>query len=1275
MNNNNGINEITDMIDVVNGGGTITTTTTTNTNNTVIVVPPTTTPVLVNHQNHQLIVNEINNVNNSVNSNNNHNNNNNNTNNNNNNNINDNNSAVGTPSGNSNNAYISNSSNSNGSSGSSGSSSSVNSVVKMSNGNSVNSSSNNSNYKPLIENTPTKGVWIVEIPTFSAYKESFYTPIFNLCESNWRLLIFPEGNNSPGNISIFLDYYDIGTNPMFQKEATLTLTLINQFDESKNVKKTSNHVFSFKGVNWGFISFLNLQILLNPNNGYLVSDKLKIKVEIQSPKTVDLSDPNDIKPYGKFSYHLTNFSHHFENFYSPTYYVCGSNWRIYIFPNGYSSPNYFSVYLDLLDVKFKPLMIKHLFFAIEIINRKNPEKNLKKWVDHVYDDKNMNFGFPKFVLLNTLLNPDSGFIVDDTIIINIEFTVMSSNFIEPSPNFEISSNLGQPDCGKFTFYAKKQPNIDLIFSPTFEIAGCLWQLVSYPLENLTDYFSIYLDLVDIKTKPLLRKHISFAIEIVNQDNPSKNFKKYISNIYSYNSFSWLFQKFMKISTLFKPENGFFKDGTIIINVELIVIASDFLRPIPFNKNLFPALTSNNNSSSSNNSKDNNHIGSTSSSAIQNPPTKRFLKNTITAINGDIDSEFIKSGGGEKKQKQDPLSSSGSIDNNNNNNNNNPDECTMLSISKDGMIEQQLSLGQSQDSMDIDTKEPIASNQLEEVTGSFSYNIERFSTLDKNFYSPVFKLYNTDWRFYIFPRGNSASGFFSLYLDYVDPKTKPKIRQYICFILEVVNKDSKKSEKKYSFHTFCYSSVNWGFKKFLPLDTIKKDDYGFLDNDTLTVKVTIYFLSQNILDTNHLLSYSNETSKHIQLYSKQQQQQQQKQQLINDVNTNNSTTSNNNSNNILDGANNDIINNTNNNDVNNEKLKKQKSDEENFYYHTIKLTLDYDFEKSQSFELVDFVKHNPIKIRKLSTLLELKLQIQMIYGVSFERQRIWFWDPTPTKASRVTRCPLLLDDEDIFSQYLNMHGQATEMRFHLEVSNLPNPNEKNLFFDPINNDLILVFFKYYDPYKKQLEFISTKVCQSNSPISCLIPFLNQKLCHKSDDPNSPLLLFGEDSNGVSALDPHKTLKSYEIANGSMIICQRSLSLRENVQFPYLSDYYNFTFHKVIIAFQIMNYKNTNSQTDLSFKMEVLKGMKYKEIIKRISEIIQTFPQNINLYSLPNGDTSGAFKIINPTILGEKAVYETLLSTQRNVSLVMVEVKETILPVNFLSSLDKTKVFHL
>jgi len=1051
------------------------------------------------------------------------------------------------------------------------------------------SSSNNSSLPTPSSTSSTdekeKGVWVVEIPNFSTYKESFYTPIFKLCDSNWRLLIFPEGNNSPGNISIFLDYYDIGVNPMFQKEATLTLTLINQFDEGKNVKKTSNHNFSFKGVNWGFISFLNLSILLNANSGYLVADKLKIKVEIQSPKTKDLSDPNEIKPYGKFSYHLTNFSHHFENFYSPTFYVCGSNWRIYIFPNGYSSPNYFSVYLDLLDVKFKPLMVKHLFFAIEIVNQKNPEKNLKKWVDHIYDDKNMNFGFPKFVLLTTLLNQDLGYIVDDTIIINIEFTVMSTNFLEPSLNFEIESNLAKnPDCGSFTFYAKKQPNIDLIFSPTFQIAGCLWQLVSYPLENLTDYFSIYLDLVDIKTKPLLRKHISFAIEIVNQDNPAKNFKKYISNIYSYNSFSWLFQKFMKISTLFKPDGGFCKNGKIHINVELIVIASDFLRPIPFNKAVLLSQSSNNIINN------NNSSASTNNSALSRiDQTKVLGENSSGGGSSEIDSNGN-------------LFSDSSINNNNHGYNN--------------------SSGNS--------------NQLEELSGSFQYNIEKFSTLDKNFYSPVFTLYNTDWRFYIFPKGNSAAGFFSLYLDYVDPKTKPKIRQYICFILEVVNKDPKKSEKKYSFHTFCYSSVNWGFKKFLPLESIKKEESGFLDNDTLTVKVTIYFLSQNILDTNHLLSYSHETSKHIQLYSKHI--------VAEDEN------------------------------AANEKLKKQKSDEETFYYHTIKLTLDQDFEKSGSFELIDFTKHFPIKVRKLSTLLELKLQIQMIFGISFERQRIWFWDPTPNKASRVTRCPLLLDDEDIFTQYLNNNSnqQNLEMRFHLEVSNLPNPNEKNLFFDPINSESILVFFKYYDPYKKQIKFITTKICQSNTPIAYLIPFLNQKLgCM----PNDPLLLFGEDSlNVVYCLDPHRSLKYYEISNGSMIICQRCLSIRENVTFPYLTDYFNFIYNKVAISFKIINYKNINSQSDLVFKMEVLKGMKLKEIIRRVAEVIQTFPQNINLYSLSSSE-SRDIKMINPANMGEKSVYDTLLSQQRKIDLILIEVKETILPIHFLSWLDKSKVIPL
>ncbi|EGG21770.1 hypothetical protein DFA_01656 [Cavenderia fasciculata] len=1003
-------------------------------------------------------------------------------------------------------------------------------------------------------NTPTQGSKTVEISNFSNYKESFYTPIFHLCDSNWRLLIFPEGNNSPGNISIFLDYYDIGVNPLFEKDANLTLTLINQGDSKKNVKKTSQHKFSFKGVNWGFVSFLSLQTLLKTENGFLIQDKLKIKVEIQSHSgTIDKSDPKNAKPYGKFSYSLTNFSHHFENFYSPTYYVCGSNWRIYIFPNGYSSPNYFSVYLDLLDVKFKPLMSKHLFFAIEIVNQKYPEKNLKKWVDHQYDDKNMNFGFPKFVLLSTLLNSDLGYIVDDTIIINIEFTVMSSNCDEPSPNFEIDSNLNNPDCGKFTFPSKKNPNIDLLFSPTFNIAGSNWQLVSYPLENLTDYFSIYLDLVDIKTKPLLRKHISFAIEIVNQVNPSKSFKKYISNIYSYNSFSWLFQKFMKVSTLNDPKYGFIKNDTIIINVELIIISSDFLKPLPFDH--------------------------TNTNLVDSP----IKKSQQLLLLEHLKQEMLLSSANTTNQPtvnntESRIATNYNINNNNNNNNTANTTNTTTTTTNNFVNQCYPSVSHPSPSNSIALPYNFidecshSKNRLKEESGSFCFDIHNFSTLDKSFYSPVFALNRTKWRFYIFPKGNSVQNFFSLYLDYVDPKTKPKIRQYICFILEVVNKKNpSKSEKKYSFHTFCYSSVNWGFKKFISLETIKDMATGFMEDDTVTVKVTIYFLSQSILDTKHLLGYSNERSKHLKLHMNKED----------DVLTP-------------------------------ETIAKQKTEEEAYYYHTIKLTMDSDFEKTNCFDLIDFSNHQPIKIRKTSTLLELKLQIQMIYGISFERQRIWFWDHNPNqKPSKVARCPVILDDEDIFNQYIS-HFSGLEMRFHLEVSSAPQPNDKNLFFDPIQADYCLIFFKYYDSCKQKIEFIASKVSYTVIPLSAFIPFLNQKIGNTVD---SPLLLYGEFSmNLLYQLDPNRTLKSYGVNHGDIIYCQKIQPLREKAQLPFVSDYFNFVYNKVIITFQILNYKNINNDAPFSFKLEILKGMTFVEIVKRVAEVVQTFPQNINLYSV-------------------------------------------------------------
>ncbi|GAM25937.1 hypothetical protein SAMD00019534_091120 [Acytostelium subglobosum LB1] len=992
-------------------------------------------------------------------------------------------------------------------------------------------------------NEATNGCKTVEIGNFSTYKESFYTPTFNLCGANWRLLIFPEGNNSPGNISIFLDYFDIGHNPLLEKDAGLTLTLLNQLNNKKNVRKNSSHKFSFKGVNWGFVSFLSLQTLVKAENGYLIDDKLMIKVEIQSPVTIDNTDALRPKPFGRFSYKMTNFSHHFENFYSPTFHSCGSNWRIYIFPNGYSSPNFFSVYLDLLDVKFKPLMIKHLFFAIEIVNQKYPDRNLKKWVDHLYDDKNMNFGFPKFVLLSTLLNPDNGYMVDDSIQINIEFTVMSSNYNESTPNFEIESNLDKSaDCGRFTFHATKGQSTELILSPTYKIAGSKWQVISYPLENLTDFFSIYLDLVDIKTTPLLRKHISFSVEIENQLNPDKHFKKFISNVYSYNSFSWLFQKFIKNHTLMDPKYGFIKNDIIIINVELITVSYDYLSPKPFR--------------------------------IESPLS---LPSTC------------------------PISPSPSSSPS-------PNPTTTL--------------------MESPTPTPtptINNNNMGEGPCNFSYDITNFSTLEKSFYSPTFTLNSTNWRFYVFPKGNSAQNFFSLYLDFVDPKTFPKRRQYICFVLSIINKlNPSKSERKYSFHTFCYSSINWGFKKFMSLDTLRDENSGFIENDTISVNVTIHFMSQSNLDNRYLQSYSHMRSSHIQLYCNHRY-----------LNTSGA----------VDDA---------------EAYAKQKSDEETYYYHTIKLTCDTDFESRQSFDLIDFNKHQTVKIRKYTTLLEFKLLLQMMYGIAFERIRIWFWDNNKSKPAKVSRCPIILDDEDIFNQYISYFGQV-EIRLHMEVSNSPTPNEKNLFFDPIQPDHALIFFKYYDAKTQSIEFLTSKVCQANTSISYLVPILNQKL---GASPDRPLMLYGDLSMSlVYQLDPNRTLKSYEIGHGDIIYCQRQQQLRDLPRIPFVPDYFNYVYNKTTINFHMVQHKNSITGQPISFQFGVIKTMKYSDIVQRVARLLQAFPQNVILYSVPaeyEPSTGQAASVERKELTpNDKPLRDVLQALHQRVDILYVDVKETYL----------------
>merc|ERR1719487_730116 len=122
--------------------------------------------------------------------------------------------------------------------------------------------------------------WTVE--NFTKVKQlKLYSPVFQSGQYNWRILLFPNGNNVQ-QLSVYLDVADSVTLPQgWSRQAHFSLTVVNQKDSTKSVVKDADHHFTMRACDWGFREFVPLHEMRDPRSGFIVDDKLIISARVR----------------------------------------------------------------------------------------------------------------------------------------------------------------------------------------------------------------------------------------------------------------------------------------------------------------------------------------------------------------------------------------------------------------------------------------------------------------------------------------------------------------------------------------------------------------------------------------------------------------------------------------------------------------------------------------------------------------------------------------------------------------------------------------------------------------------------------------------------------------------------------------------------------------------------------------------------------------------------------------------------------------------------------
>jgi len=116
------------------------------------------------------------------------------------------------------------------------------------------------------------------IEDFSQKRGKVYSNAIRWKKEEWKLLVFPKGNASEGDVSFYLTVS--GDEEQRSPDAIhFILTIVNQLDPCKSKSRELSHKFTRFENDWGYVSFIKYERVVCASEGFSVDDKVLFRVE------------------------------------------------------------------------------------------------------------------------------------------------------------------------------------------------------------------------------------------------------------------------------------------------------------------------------------------------------------------------------------------------------------------------------------------------------------------------------------------------------------------------------------------------------------------------------------------------------------------------------------------------------------------------------------------------------------------------------------------------------------------------------------------------------------------------------------------------------------------------------------------------------------------------------------------------------------------------------------------------------------------------------------
>ncbi|WCJ18790.1 TRAF-like family protein [Euphorbia peplus] len=252
---------------------------------------------------------------------------------------------------------------------------------------------------------------------------------FEAGEYKWKLVLHPNGKtNGEGHISLYLESTD--KNAILGNSGGHINVLISFYvydsirDNYLTIGDGKIKRYRVLKAEHGFDQLLPLAKFNDPKNGYLLDDCCVFGVEVHviknSVKGKELSFVKD-PPNGTFTWKVDKFSA-LENpcYFSEVFSVGGCKWKLKLYPKRDSQPKSCNVSLYLCLDENPHQNKVYAEYSLSVRNQVNGKLQERKAND--WFEKTLNSGWG---CENTLINSGCGFLVNDTLVFEAKFTLIS----------------------------------------------------------------------------------------------------------------------------------------------------------------------------------------------------------------------------------------------------------------------------------------------------------------------------------------------------------------------------------------------------------------------------------------------------------------------------------------------------------------------------------------------------------------------------------------------------------------------------------------------------------------------------------------------------------------------------------------------------------------------------------------------------------------------------------------------------------------------------------